>query len=243
MEETRQDFDETRDYGKNFFKSKTTKIISIIVVVALIVIGSAFTFYKTQKDSLFNNISTDIINLNTTVAGFKNGLNQNAQYLNPSFVQNYQNDFTKLISSMQGYQGSMFNDKNSAMALKKEISKAQYYDYMTQFAGQVVSYKNDFTPLIDAVQNGTQVTKDQAQKMENDLQALEGSNALTEAMNIYNAQNVYMDRGIESPYSIKQNIINLNNSIKNGDFSKATNNKAQQNMNKQINNILFTNLI
>lgn len=235
--------EETRDYGKNFLKSKTTKIISIIVVVALIVIGSAFTFYKTEKDKLFNNISTDIINLNTTVASFKNGLNQNAQYLNPSFVQNYQNDFTKLISSMQGYQGSKLNNENSTIALKKEISKAQYYDYMTQFASQVISYKNDFTPLINAVQNGTKVTADQAQKMENDLQTLESSKALTEAMNIYNAQNVYMDRGIESPYSIKQNIINLNNSIKNGDFSKVTNNKVQQNINKEMNNILFASLI
>lgn len=240
--------EETKDYGKNFLKSKVVKAISIIAVVAIVVVCTSLTFYRHEKNKLFNNISTDIVNLNRAADGFRNGLNQNAQFLNPSFAQNYQNDFTKLISSMQEYQGSMLNNTNSKSVLSKEIAKAKYYDYMTQFTAQAVSHKNDFAPLTNAVQNGKEITTQEAQKMENDLQTLENSSALTQAMNIYNSQNIYMDREIKSPYTIKQSIINLNQAIQKGDFNKIASNKAATSKANQKNNnendkLLVMNLI
>lgn len=234
--------DETQNYKKNVLNSRARNIC-IIIIIAVVLIGSGLIFYRYERNKLFNNISTNIVNLNTTVSSFKNGLNQNAEFLNPSFTENYQNDFTKLIADMQSNQTHMLNNQNSKEILSQEIGKAQYYDYMAQFINQFVGYKNDFTPLMNVMQNGGTITAEESSKIQNDLQALENSKELVEAMNIYNTENVYMSHGIKSPYQIKQNLINLNNSIKNGDFNKSTKGKAKENNSQKNNDLLVMNLI
>lgn len=235
---------ENSSYKKDFFKSKNSKIIAVVILVIILISAITVSLYKVEKSNLFYNINTNISNLDSTIAAFHHGLNTNEELLNPSFAQNYENDFRSLSNNFNKNNSNILNTASSKKIVSREATKAQYYDYISQFIGAAVKYKNDFKPLVNTMNNGSEITKAQAEQMENDLNILENSNALAEAMNLYNSNNAFLSLTVKSPYVLKQKLINLNNSLKNGDFNSSTK-KNNNNVNTTISSIdiLIPNLI
>lgn len=219
------EFNLNRNVKKENFKlSKSTKIFTgtILGVVLLGIISLGF--YKHENTKFFDTVNTNISKLNTSISSFKVGLNQNAEFLNPSFVTTYETDFKNLATQLQNDSTNFLNTQNSKNIINHELAKAKYYDYMTQFTQEVASQKSNFEPLVNIINNGGKLTKDQVVTVQNAITSLVNSKALTEAMNIYNQPSSYMNLSVKSPYKIKQKLINLSSNLSTLDFKKTSNN-------------------
>lgn len=230
-------------YREDFFKSKNSKIIAVIILVIILISAITVGIYKIEKSNLFYNINTNISNLDSTIAAFHHGLNTNEELLNPSFAQTYENNFKNLSNNFNKNSSNILNTASTKRIVSREAIKAQYYDYISQFVGAAVNYKNDFQPLVNAINNGSEITKAQAEQMENDLNTLENSNSLTEAMNLYNSSDSFLSLTVKSPYVLKQKLLNLNNALKNGNFNSSTKNNNNTNTAISSIDVLIPNLI
>ena len=218
------EFNLNRNIKKENFKiSKNTKIFTGttlgIILIGIISLG----FYKHENTKFFDTVNTNISKLNTSISSFKVGLNQNAEFLNPSFITTYENDFKNLAAELQNDSTNFLNTQNSKNIINHELAKAKYYDYMAQFTQEVTNQKSNFEPLVNIMNNGGKLTKEQITTVQNAITTLINSKALTEAMNIYNQPNSYITLSVKSPYKIKQKLINLSSNLSTLDFKITSN--------------------
>lgn len=231
-----ENFNLNEDKKNNGFHiSKNTKTFSVAIIVVILLGIASLGFYRYENAKFFNTVNTNIASLNNNISAFKTGLNQNAEFLNPSFTTNYENSFKTLSSELQSNTNSFFNNQNSKNIITREVTKAKYYDYMAQFTQDVVSQKANFEPLVNIINKGGKLTSKQVITVQNAILALTNSKALTEAMNVYNTPNSYMNMIVKSPYQIKQKLINLSNNLSTLDIKTS-----QKNLNDQI---LITNML
>ena len=219
---------------KNFKISKNTKIISSAIVGIIILAIISISFYRYENNKFYTSVNSNIATLNANIASFKTGISQNAEYLNPTFTKTYETSFTNTTAQLQDNAKNFFNTENSKNILNREITKAEYYNYMTQFTQEVASYKSTFEPLVTIMNKGGKLTTEQVTAIQGALKTLSNSSALTNAMNVYNQPNTYMNMVVKSPYTIKQNLINLSDNLSTLNFKPV---------NKDVTSILTTNLI
>ncbi|MGL4450912.1 MAG: hypothetical protein ACRCTZ_06955 [Sarcina sp.] len=215
------------DIKKNNFKiSKNIKIFfgAIIAVIILIIVASGF--YKYENTKFLDAVNTNIATLDNNISSFKAGINQNAEFLNPSFITTYENNFKNLASELQNNTNSFFNNENSKNIINREITKAHYYDYMAQFTQELVNQKANFKPLVNIMNKGGKLTSEQVITVQNAIMTLTNSKALTEAMNAYNTPNAYMNMIVKSPYQIKQDLLNLSNNLSSLNFKTSNSNSG-----------------
>ncbi|MGL4991729.1 MAG: hypothetical protein ACRCYE_12800 [Sarcina sp.] len=201
-------------------KASNIKIISGVIIAVLIILIASISIYRHESNKFFTSVNTDIVSLNSNISGFKNGIAENAEFLNPSFIQIYQKNFQNIENNLKQNEGSFFNTNQSNAVLTKEIAKAEYYGDITGFTQDIVNSKDNFKPLINIENNGGKLTKDQVTTLQNALSNLENSPNLTNAMNVYNTNNLSTDTFIKSPYVLKQKIQNLSENLPNLNFSK-----------------------
>lgn len=201
-------------------KISNLKIISGVVIAILVILIAAVATYRYESNKLFNSINSNIVSLNSNITGFKNGIGENAEFLNPSFVQIYQKNFQDIENNLKSKQTSLFNTSQSKIILNKEIAKAEYYQDITGFTQDIVNNKDNFKALTNIENNGGKLTKDQVTTLQGILSNLENSPSLVNAMNVYNTNNLSTDMFIKSPYILKQKIQNLSANLANLDFSK-----------------------
>ncbi|MGL4655213.1 MAG: hypothetical protein ACRCWM_04905 [Sarcina sp.] len=220
-----EDMNLNEDIKKNNFKiSKNVKIFSGAIIAVIVIIIIAGGFYRYENTKFFNTVNTNIATLDNNIASFKTGLNQNAEFLNPSFITTYETNFKNLASELQSNTNNFFNNTNSKNVINREVAKAQYYDYMAQFAQEIVNQKSNFEPLVNIMNKGGKLTPAQVTSIQNAISTLTNSKALTEAMNVYNTPNAYMNMTVKSPYQIKQKLLNLSNNLSTLDFKVSNTN-------------------
>ncbi|MGL4742025.1 MAG: hypothetical protein ACRC41_14700 [Sarcina sp.] len=207
-------------------KISNIKIISGVIIAVLIILIASIATYRHESNKLFTSINSNIVSLNSNINGFKNGIAENAEFLNPSFVQIYQKNFQNIENSLKANEGSFFNTNQSDAILTKEIAKAEYYVDMTSFTQDIVNNKANFKALTNIENNGGKLTKDQVTDLQNTLSKLENSTSLINAMNVYNTNNLSTDTFIKSPYILKQKIQNLSENLASLDFSKPQTNTS-----------------
>ncbi|MGL5574575.1 MAG: hypothetical protein ACRDCW_03360 [Sarcina sp.] len=215
------------DIKKNNFKiSKNIKIFSGAIIAVIILIIVAGGFYKYENTKFLDTVNTNIATLDNNISSFKAGINQNAEFLNPSFITTYENNFKNLASELQNNTNSFFNNENSKNIINREITKAHYYDYMAQFTQELVNQKANFKPLVNIMNKGGKLTSEQVITVQNAIMTLTNSKALTEAMNAYNTPNAYMNMIVKSPYQIKQDLLNLSNNLSSLNFKTSNSNSG-----------------